>query len=197
MEEIWKPVAGYTYYEVSNLGKVRSLDRRIHIVVKGTPCSYVKEGRILTPNLINKYYSVYLTSDNGTKKYVRIHRLVASAFIPNLNNLPCINHKDENKLNNNVDNLEWCTFKYNSNYNNLGQRISSILRNNEKQSKPVQQYDLSGNLIKEYPSIIEAERETGISNVSISKCCRGFYVDKGKRVNIYKAGGYKWKYKKN
>ena len=197
MEEVWKPVAGSSYYEVSNLGRVRSLNRYIYRTIKGTLCKYLKEGRLLSPNLINKYYSVTLISDDGLKKIIRVHRLVATAFLPNPDNLPAINHKDENKLNNNVENLEWCTFKYNSNYNNLGHRISEILRNHIGKSRPVLQYDLNDVFVKEYPSIIEAERKTGISNVSIGKCCKGFYIDKGKKVNINKAGGFKWKYKNN
>lgn len=114
MEEIWKPVIGYEgYYEVSNLGRVKRLDRYDY------GCGYARfyKGRILK-NLMSKtssYYHVQLCK-NGTKLNKSVHRLVAEAFLPNPDNLPCVNHKSEVKTDNRPENLEWCSQEYNLNY---------------------------------------------------------------------------------
>ena len=108
-----------------------------------------------------------------------IHRLVALTFLPNPNRLPQVNHKDENKENNSVENLEWCDAKYNSNYGTRNARVA------EKHSKPVSQYSLDGDWIATYKSMLEAERITGIQSSSISKCCKG---------ELKKTGGYHWQY---
>ena len=123
-EEIWKPVVGYEgLYEVSNTGQVRSLDKYDSI-------NRFYEGRILKLFADRLgYLKVGLSSNGKTKKYL-VHRLVAEAFIPNPNNFPIINHKDENPSNDNVDNLEWCNAKYNSNYGTRNDRIKATrLRN--------------------------------------------------------------------
>lgn len=122
MEEKWKPVVGFeNLYEVSDQGNVRSLDKFVNSGIKNN--THVKrKGKLL--KIYNKvgYLNVTLT-DNNKRFYRKVHRLVADAFIPNPNNFPQINHKDENPLNNCVDNLEWCTAKYNCNY---GKRNSKI-----------------------------------------------------------------------
>ena len=163
--EEFRDIPGYEgLYEVSNLGRVRSLETE----------------RILKPSKNTWGYLFVSLYKNGIKKAVRIHRLVALAFIPNPDNLPCINHKDEDKTNNTVDNLEWCDDKYNANYGTRNERIA------EKTRKPVLQYDLLGNFIREWPSITKVEEETGIWQTHISKCCLGLR---------HTAGGYLWKYK--
>ena len=111
-EEIWRPIVGYEgLYEVSSYGRVRSLDR----YVKGK--SYrLHKGKVLSPGKNSRGYLSIVLSYNGKHKVITVHRLVAEAFLPNPDNLPEINHKDEDKTNNRVDNLEFCDHKYNVNY---------------------------------------------------------------------------------
>lgn len=119
MKEIWKSIKGFEgHYEVSNLGNVRSLDR---IVKHGKGDSVRRlKGKLLNKSLNVGYYAVGLRID-GNYKLVKVHRLVAGAFIDNPENKPCVNHKDRDRLNNKVDNLEWCTYKENSQHAfNLG-----------------------------------------------------------------------------
>lgn len=114
LNEVWKDIKGYErLYQVSNFGRVRSLDR----VLKNRWGNFCKKGVILTPLLFTKgYLGVRLYDGYGNGKTYRIHRLVAETFLPNPNNYPQVNHKDENKTNNRVENLEWCTLEYNINY---------------------------------------------------------------------------------
>ena len=170
--EIWKDIKNYEgKYQISNLGKVRSLlDNRGKC--RNKPI-------ILKPSLNYKgYITINLTKYNKQKHFF-VHRLVAEAFIPNPNNYLEINHKDENKQNNNVNNLEWCTRKYNMHYNGL---------NKKRNSKKVIQYDKNGNFIKEWKCIMDVQRELGINNANISQCCQ-------KNKKYKSAGGYIWKYK--
>lgn len=173
--EIWRPVKGYEgLYEVSNKGRVRSLHGgRI---------------RILKPNPNKKgYMRINLfKGGNGKHKMYEVHRLVAIAFLPNPFNLPCINHKDENTSNNCVENLEWCTKKYNSRYGTVRQRIGEKNRNGAL-SKKVYQYSQTGELIAIFPSINEVKRQTGYADSNICNCCNG------KRKNGL-AYGYVWRY---
>lgn len=183
-EEVWRPVIGWEgLYDVSNLGRVRSVKRFVRNKNSIRPV----ESRILKPSLgKNGYY--YLRNCKGKAKY--IHRMVAEAFIPNPNALPQINHKDENKLNNSVYNLEWCTQSYNLSYGNRLEKIRRISlenRNNPKRSKKVAQYDLNDVLIATYQSLHEAERITGIKQDRISQVCR----NKNHHKTI---SGYKWKF---
>jgi len=186
MEEIWKDIKGYEgLYQVSNLGRVKSFDR----YMKNKHGTYtLKKGRILKNSILKStgYLRVSL-SHEGKFISKQVHRLVAEAFIPNPNNYPIINHKDENILNPRADNLEWCTYKYNNNYGNTAIKKSITHKINQKNSKKVYQYDLYGNFIKEWKSTREVARFFNIDNNTISRCCR----------NLKKSAlGYKWQYHK-
>lgn len=170
MIEIWKDIKGYEgLYQVSNLGRVKSLGnnkRRKEKILK-----QVEDGG---------GYLFVLLCKNGKGKMFKVHRLVAQAFTPNPNNYPQVNHKDENKQNNCVWNLEWCDCKYNINYG------TGIERRIEKVSKTVLQYDLNGNFIREFLSGTEVQRQLGFGFQHISHCCLG------KRKTAY---GFIWRYK--
>lgn len=129
-------------------------------------------------------YCFVSLSKKGKKKKLSVHRIVAEAFIPNPNRLPQINHKDENKANNHVDNLEWCTAEYNANYGSRNERMIKSLRNDIRRSLPVLRFSVEGCLIDSFPSMHEAARVLGFNQGSISNCCRGY-------CNTYK--GFVWK----
>ena len=167
--EIWKQIDSYEDYQISNWGRVKSFK-------KG------KE-RILRPRVVGAGYLQVILYKDGKTKPVFIHRLVANAFINNPDNLPEVNHKDENKQNNLVTNLEWCDAKYNSNYGTSIQRIADKLTNGPL-SKQVGQYSKDGNLIKIWPSMIEAHRN-GFNVGHICSCCKGKYKTHG---------GFIWRY---
>lgn len=163
MQEIWKDIRGYEgLYQISNFGRVKSLER----LAKSNNNNYrrVKENFLKKHEDKNGYIKVSLNKNNKSKQYA-IHRLVAKAFIPNPNNLPQINHKDENKQNNNLENLEWCTAKYNNSY---GTRIQ---RCKQKRQILIEQYDLNGNLIKKWNSAKEVYNKLGYDFSIIRKCC--------------------------
>ena len=165
--EEWRQIEGYEgYYEVSNLGNIRSVDR---VVPQKNNCVKAIHGRLIRQSTHYKtgYKSVML-SKNGVHKRLSVHRLVGKAFLPNPDNLPEINHKDENKANNSVDNLEWCDHSYNNRYGTIPQRKS------EWSSKRVEQFDLiTGDVIATFPSGTVAARTLGFPQTSISACCHG------------------------
>lgn len=172
--EIWKNVVGYEgLYQVSNLGNVRSLDR---IVFNKGSNKYCKtKGKVLSINKTNgRDYKVVSLSDGIKSKNYYTHRLVAIAFIKNTNNYDQINHKDENKSNNSVNNLEWCNCKYNLSYGTARERISKKLLNNKKTSKPISSHDRNTmELIVVYPSISEASRQLKCSAQNICDALNG------------------------
>lgn len=194
MNEIWKNVTGYEgLYEVSNLGRVRSLDMEFETIRNGYVIKWRRKGRVLSP-LVRQhgYLAVQLHGKGGNArgfKTFSIHRLVAEAFIPNLNNYPEVNHIDENKTNNSVDNLEWCDRLYNCRTGTRSQRVGISNTNNPKRSKSVAQYTKDGIYIKTYASLKEASRQTNIAPGNICKNIKG---DK----SYSHAGGYVWKYAK-
>ena len=116
-EEIWKPIVGYEgLYEVSSYGRVRSLD-------KYDSRNCFRKGKVLSPFKDRYGYLSVVLSCNGKCKTINVHRLVAKAFLPNPDNLPQVNHKNEDKSDNRVDNLEWCDSKYNNNYGTRKDRV--------------------------------------------------------------------------
>lgn len=125
--EIWKDVARFEgLYQVSNFGNVRSVTR---FITRSDRKTYLKKGKQLKSFVTNKGYEYVMLNDFNSKQHLKtVHRLVAQAFIPNPDNLPVVNHKDENKLNNAASNLEWCTHAYNNVYNGVNRRVSSKLK---------------------------------------------------------------------
>ena len=159
--EIWDYVLGYNgKYSVSTFGNVRNNNT----------------GKILKPCKDCKgYLSVKLYDDNTKPKIHKIHRLVAITFIPNPSNLPQVNHKDEVKINNYVDNLEWCDNIYNCNYGN----------HNKKLPTSVAQYDCNKNYIRRSDSMSDASKPLNICLSSIHRCCKHHRPT---------AGGFIWEY---
>lgn len=183
MEEIFVDIKGYEgLYQISNLGRIKSLERQV--IGKYNSIRTLKEF-IMKPNIIKKGYLRINLHKNSKNKHFLVHQLVASHFIPNPNNYHCVNHKDEDKQNNCVDNLEWCDIEYNNNYGTRNERLSVAFTNNPKKSKPIIQLDKECNIINEYPSINEADRN-GFSRSKIIDCCRG-------KRKTHK--GFIWKYK--
>lgn len=167
MKEEWRDIVGYEgLYQVSNLGRVRSLKRTTKRFNGFKVCEFKDGNKILKLTRNNKgYLTVGLCKEGKEKKY-KVHRLVAETFIPNPNKLPEVNHKNEfEKENNNIDNLEWCATKYNSNYGTRGKRIASKL------GKKIRCLETGIT----YNSIKEAARKTGIAYCGIAYCCQGKY----------------------
>lgn len=149
-KEIWKNVTGYEcLYQVSNLGRVKSLPRN------GT----IKKERILKTYFDKDNYEIVTLSKNNINKKRRVHRLVAEAFLPNPNNFPVINHKNHNPKDNNVNNLEWCTEEYNAKYSH--------------KKRTVYQYSLNGELINIWESPIDAAKFLQLDNKIVSLACNG------------------------
>ena len=171
--EIWKDINGFEgIYQISDKGNIRSLDRKI-ICSNGS--IRFQRGSGIKPYINKQGYRTVVLHNIGKHKMCRICRLVAEAFIPNPQNLPQVNHKDENKTNNCLQNLEWCDAKYNINY---GTKI-------DRQKKPILQYDLDGNFIREWSSATDVSKE---AQENICKCLKGI------RKTAY---GFIWKYKED
>lgn len=180
------PVPGYeTFYSIDECGNVYS----------------IRSKRFLKPTIGNNGYCTVEFNVKGKVKRLLVHRLVAQAFLPNPFNYPQVNHKDENKENNHVSNLEWCTAKYNMTYGNApsvrkesrawftkSEKIKQIARiNGKKVSKPVVKMDIQGNILDVYESAKQAALLNNINHSHICECCLG------KRYKT--VGGYKWIYK--
>lgn len=184
---VLKPVVGYEgLYSVSD---------------KGFVFSHISNKWLKNSTNSNGYLSVELFK-NGKNTRMLVHRIVAEAFLENPNQYPCVNHKDESKSNNDVNNLEWCSYRYNQNYGTCQERRcqslsrywqspkfrEDIKRNAERSkglfSKPIIQKSKTGETIAEFISINEAMRQTKIRHIH--------EVCSGKRKS---AGGYTWEYK--
>lgn len=145
----------------------------------------IKRNKFISQEVMNTGYIRVSLYKNKKIYHKFVHRLVAEAFIPNPGSLPQVNHKDENKQNNCLDNLEWMSALENTNYGSgLKRRVKKQI-NNEKRSRAVIQYDSNFNEINRYPSIKEAERQTGYANTNIGLACRELYRT---------VGGYYWRY---
>ena len=165
LNEKFKDIQNYEgLYQISNYGRVKSLRR----LSRGRNGKYkiIKEKILKVSSQTNKYPNVGLIKENKLKTF-EVHRLVAMYFIPNPHHYPCVNHKDEDKTNNKIDNLEWCTYSYNNAYNDKAKKI------NEKFKKSVLKFDAHGNLLAEYNSITEASLKNKRSKTLISKYCNG------------------------
>lgn len=186
--EEWRDVVGYEgLYQVSNLGRVKSLSRRI-VYKDGREYNY--PSKVMKNQKVGTgYRSVTLYGVNGKKQY-SVHRLVAETFIPNPNNLSDVNHKDGCKTNNILSNLEWLSrsdnqkhaYKNGLNWVHMDEAIKEC-------SRPVLQFTPDGKLVAEYPSTMEASRITNYTQSRIATYCRG----ENKRFLTYK--GYIWRYK--
>ena len=169
MQEVWKDIAWSNgLYQVSNKGNVKRGKRTLKPLTRG-----------------RGYLSVFIYDGRGGRKQVSVHRLVAEAFIPNPCNHLEVNHIDECKTNNSVENLEWCTHKENGNHGTRNKRIG-IANTNGKKSRKIAQYTLDGEFVAEYPSLHEAERN-GFAASNICRCAR-------MHENYSHAYGYIWRY---
>lgn len=171
LTEIWKEIQGYEIlYEVSNKGRVRN--KKTNRILK---CSLGTTG----------YPQVHLRKNSKPSTYL-VHRLVAQAFLFNGNNLPEVNHIDEDKTNNDVTNLEWCTSKQNANHGTRLERCNGVRRNNTKNTKPVIGTHIADGNTLWFPSANEAGRN-GYDKSTIINCCNG-----KRGVKTHK--GYAWEY---
>lgn len=179
-EEIWKDIPGYEgVYQVSTFGNVDSLNYN-HTGKRARRIPRTGRGGYLYLNL----------HKNGKTKTMKIHRLVALAFLPNNENLPQINHKDENKANNRVENLEWCDSSYNNKYGSRPRKVLDAYRRNGScvAERPVIKIDKFGTIIDEYISISDAARQEGVRRETLRDCVLG----RSKTCH-----GFIWKYKQN
>lgn len=185
MEEIWKDIPNFEgFYQASNLGKIRSLSR----MVKGHHNSKSSmTGRVLKPKISKWGYRQVTLSVYGKHHFKRVCRLIASTFLENKQNKPCVNHIDGNKINDSIVNLEWNTYSENMKHASATGLLHNVgLRGKDnKCSKSVIQYDRNGIYIKKWGSIREAGFCLSICPSSISKVCKGKYKT---------IGGFKWGY---
>lgn len=195
MKEFWKPVKNFEgLYEISNLGNVKTLKRTWRVLnyqSKKYQTMYNKE-KLMNCVISKTGYKQVVLMKNNKKTFKLIHRLVAEAFINNTENKPCVNHKDGNKLNNNVNNLEWCTYKENNIHAWKNGLPKSYLKGKygkeHNKSKKINQYDSDGNFIKTWDCISDVTRQLKIDSGRITKCCKH-------QKYCHSAGGFIWEYK--
>ena len=183
-KEYWKPVVGYEgLYEVSNWGRVKSIDKIINHYPSGKS---IRRGKLISLHNDGHGYLTVCLCKNGISKHYKVHRLVAEAFLPNPNNYPCVNHRNEIKTDNRVENLEFCSYSYNNTYGTRLQKVSEKMTNG-KLSKRVLQYTLDGEFIKEWESVKETGRN-GFNYKLVHACIIG-------KQKTHK--GFIWKYKED
>ena len=191
---MWKEIPNCDgLYFANEKGQIKSKDRpRKHFSLKDEGCFYIRKGKVLKQTLNSHgYYCVTITLKNHKQKVVQVHRLIAQTFIPNPKNKPQVNHKDGNKLNNDVSNLEGVTVQENIVHafeNGLNKGSKPWLGKTGEQhnkSKPVIRCDLDGNELEEFASVTEASKHYGRLS-HIAACARG---------ERKTCGGFKWKYK--
>lgn len=170
MTESWRTITEFPDYRISNLGQVESR--------KG------KTPKILKQYNVSGYLAVYLRANNKPSINY-IHRLVALEFLPNPDNLPQVNHINENKKDNRLENVEWCSIIDNLNYGTRNQRIGASTKGSKKKRCAIMQFSLDGEYIATYKSSNEAERKTGCHHSTILLVCKGVF---------HKTGGFIWKY---
>ena len=184
INEIWKDIPGYEgIYQASNLGRIKVLSRVIYVTRSGYRTgsySYVAPEKIMSPGIRTNYLCITLTKDGQKCNHI-LHRLIAKTFLSEYKDDLEVNHKDEDKLNNVLDNLEVCTREYNKNYG------TGNIRSALNRSKAILQLDKAGNFIREWSGINQASRQTGICTKDIWRCCNNEEAT---------AKGYKWRYKK-
>lgn len=176
-QEEWRDIEGFEgLYQVSNYGRVKSLQREVRANTCGVRMLAEK---VLRASKNNAGYMLVVLCKNGKHFNKMVHRLVAEAFIANPNGFKEVNHKDENKLNNNIENLEWCNRVYNATYGTGVERCA------KQKWKSIDMIDLNGCVLQTFDSALQAEKETGINRKNISSVCLG-------KRNI--AGGYNWRF---
>lgn len=183
MNEIWVDIKGFEgYYQVSNCGNIRSLDR---VIIQSNGKKITLKGQIIVQWHNDLGYAFVGLRKDKVRKTLRVHRLVATAFIPNPNNYPQVNHKDVNPSNNNVENLEWCTQSYNNAYDNANlKRSKSRLENYI--GTPILMFSKEGKFLRKFKGLKFAEKFIGCKHTGhISDCANG------KRKTAY---GYIWRY---
>lgn len=182
-----KQVVGYEgLYEVDQFGRVYSIDRIKTVVDNGRIYEKHIAGKQMKQSIHTKGYKTVSLTKNGSTKTIFVHRIVAEAFLPNPGNFPLVNHKDEDKTNNFIDNLEWCTASYNRTYGKAIERQAKKIRGRESNKKiAIIQKDMSGDFLNWFDSLTKAAENVNGSTSSISAVC------KGKRKTAY---GYLWEY---
>ena len=172
----WKNIPGYDgAYQVSDQGEIRSVDRMVTMIMKGTPCQSFRPGHVVIPSMTKGGYFEVVLYKGGKGVHHLVHRLVASAFVPNPLGLPQVNHLDENKGNNTASNLGWCTAQENSAYGTRPKRLQTR----------VAMFTTNGYRVREFESVRDAATFVRCDYTTIVHCCRG----KQKT-----AKGYVWKY---